>query len=174
MKKYLNLFTAVMFAALSVSMISCSKDDKDDDKDSPSNTQSGKLSIDGSTYEFNYFFSTGVTTNMLDEGEWSCVMAESYTAKNTLTVMVYGWDLLSNGYTFTSDNKDDLPYITVTWAPNNYGTLGALSSGKVVVNDINSKTVTINFDNATFKGVNTSSSFTVNGTLKMPIKENYM
>ena len=153
MKKYLNIFVAVLLSVFTVSLASCSKDD-----DEPDNGKGSKveLTVNGTKYTFNQ-----IMANSHDD-TYSCFL---YTnSDESLGIMILDWDLTKEGHTFNSSNNDE-PAITVTWG----GSPFALTGGNIKVDKLDKNSITLSFNDASFKSAYTSSNCVINGTAKLPL-----
>jgi len=152
MKKYLYLFFVTLFATMTFTLTSCGDDD-----DEPNDPTTGKmeLTIDGKKHVF-----TNTMPNV-SGNEYSCLV---YNNDNQLNFSIYGWNDVEKGTALTDEN------FTLTWSTDNaiIGMPTSNTSVKVTAKD--SKNVTISFNNAKFEDMRGYESFTVDGTITLPLK----
>lgn len=151
MKKYLYFLFVALFATMSFALISCGDDD-----DEPNDPSSGKmeLTIDGNKYVFTH------TMANVNGDDYSCLV---YNDDNELNFSIYGWDEIVKGSFLTDEN------FTLTWDTDEAIIGMPTSSTTVKVTAKDSKNVTISFNNAKFEDMMGTASFTVNGTITLPL-----
>lgn len=151
MKKYLYFLFVALFATMSFALTSCGDDD-----DEPNDSTTGKmeLTIDGKKYVFSH------TMANVNGSDYSCLV---YNDDNQLNISIYGWDDIVKGTALTEDN------FTLTWSTDEAIIGMPTSSTTVKVTEKDSKNVTISFNNAKFEDMRGYESFTVNGTITLPI-----
>lgn len=140
-----------IFATMTFSLTSCGDDDE------PNYPTAGKmeLTIDGKKYTF-----TNALPPNVSGSEYSCLV---YDNDNGLMFSIYGWDEVEKGTALTVEN------FTLTWSTDNAIIGMPTSSTTVKVTAKDSKNVTISFNNAKFEDMRGYESFTVNGTITLPI-----
>lgn len=150
MKKYLYFLFVAIFATMSFALTSCGDDDE------PNDPSTGKmeLTIDGKKYVFTH------TMANVNGDVYSCLV---YNDDNELNFSIYGWDEIVKGSSLTDE------IFSLTWDADEaiIGMPTSQTSVKVTAKD--SKNVTISFNNAKFEDMMGTSSFTVNGTITLPI-----
>ncbi len=179
MKKYLNFMTFVMLAVFSFALASCGGDDDDDDYE-PSSKES-QLVINGKKYDISFIqpgviwseipagsvilFSTGKKGMLSDDGEiftfgfgaWDQEKAYDEPrvgmditkfGRDVPGADLYDWGKLS----LTDDNDIECDYV----------------SGSLFITGIDKKeeSMTLTFNN--LKMANGRTSYTFNGTIKLP------
>ena len=151
MKKYLYLLFVVLFATMSFALTSCGDDD-----DEPNDPTTGKmeLTIDGEKYVFTH------TMANVNGSDYSCLV---YNDDNELNFSIYGWDEIVKGSFLTDEN------FTLTWNADEAIIGMPTSSTAVKVTEKDSKNVTISFNDAKFEDMSGYKSFTVRGTITLPI-----
>lgn len=151
MKKYFYFLFVALFATMSFALTSCGDDDE------PNDTTTGKmeLTIDDKKYAF-----TNAIPNV-NGSEYTCLV---YNNDNQLNFSIYSWNEVENGTALTDEN------FTLTWSGDNaiIGMPTSNTSVKVTAKD--SKNITISFNSAKFEDMMGYESFTVNGTITLPIK----
>ena len=151
MKKYLYFLFVALFATMSFALTSCG-----DDEDEPNDPTTGKmeLSIDGKKYVFNHPMAN------INDDQYFCMVSNDDCE---LLFSIYGWDEVSKGTALTDEN------FALTWSTNRaiIGMPTSSSSAKVTSKD--SKNITISFNNAKFEDMMGIESFTVNGTITLPL-----
>lgn len=152
MKKYLKLLMVALFATMSFALVSCGDDD-----DEPNDPSTGKmeLTIDGKKHVFNH------TLPGVDGDSYSCLV---YNDDNELNFSIYDWDNVVKGTYLTDEN------FTLTWSTDEAIIGMPTSNTSVKVDAKDSKNITITFNNAKFEDMRGYESFTVNGTITLPIK----
>ncbi len=150
MKKYLYFLFVAIFATMSFALTSCGDDDE------PNDPSTGKmeLTIDGKKYVFTH------TMANVNGDVYSCLV---YNDDNELNFSIYGWDEIVKGSSLTDE------IFSLTWDADEaiIGMPTSQTSVKVTAKD--SKNVTISFNNAKFEDMMGTASFTVNGTITLPI-----
>ncbi len=150
MKKYLYFLFVAIFATMSFALTSCGDDEE------PNDPSTGKmeLTIDGKKYVFTH------TMANVNGDVYSCLV---YNGDNELNFSIYGWDEIIKGSSLTDEN------FTLTWDTDEaiIGMPTSQTSVKITAKD--SKNVTISFNNAKFEDMMGTASFTVNGTITLPI-----
>ena len=151
MKKYLSLLFVALLATLSLGLTSCGNDD-----DEPNDPTTGKieLTIDGKNHVFTH------TMANLNGDMYNCLV---YNNDNQLNFSIYDWDNVLKGSYLTDEN------FTLTWSTDEVITAMPTSNTSVKVNAKDSKNITISFTNAKFEDMRGYESFTVNGTITLPI-----
>ena len=152
MKKYFYFLFVALFATMSFALTSCGDDD-----DEPHDLTTGKmeLTIDGKKHVF-----TNAMPNV-SGSEYSCLV---YNNDNQLNFSIYRWDEVEKGTALTDEN------FTLTWSTENAIIGMPTSNSSVKVTSKDSKNMTISFNNAKFEDMRGYESFTVNGTITLPIK----
>jgi hypothetical protein len=150
MKKYLYFLFVALFATMSFALTSCGDDE-------PNDPTTGKmeLTIDGQKYVFSH------TMPNVNGDTYSCLV---YNDDNELLFGICGWDEVVKGSALTEEN------FTLTWDADEAIIGMPTSSTAVKVTAKDSKNVTISFNNAKFEDMRGYESFTVNGTITLPIK----
>lgn len=150
MKKYLYFLFVAIFATMSFALTSCGDDEE------PNDPSTGKmeLTIDGKKYVFTH------TMANVNGDVYSCLV---YNDDNELNFSIYGWDEIVKGSSLTDEN------FTLTWDADEALIGMPVSQTSVKVTAKDSKNVTISFNNAKFEDMMGTSSFTVNGTITLPI-----
>lgn len=150
MKKYHYFLFVAIFATMSFALTSCGDDDE------PNDPSTGKmeLTIDGKKYVFTH------TMANVNGDVYSCLV---YNDDNELNFSIYGWDEIVKGSSLTDE------IFSLTWDADEaiIGMPTSQTSVKVTAKD--SKNVTISFNNAKFEDMMGTASFTVNGTITLPI-----
>lgn len=151
MKKYFYLFFVALFATMSFALTSCSDDD-----DEPNDLTTGKmeLTIDGKKHVFTHSMAN------VNGCDYSCLV---YNNDNELNFSIYDWDEVGKGTALTDEN------FTLTWSVDEAIIGMPTSNTSVKVADKNSKNITISFNDAKFEDMRGFESFTVNGTIILPI-----
>lgn len=151
MKKYLYFLFVALFATMSFVLTSCGDDD-----DEPNDPTSGKmeLTIDGKKHAFSH------TMPDVNGDTYSCLV---YNDDNQLNFSIYGWDEVVKGTALTEEN------FTLTWSTDKAIIGMPTSSTAVKVTAKDNKNITISFNNAKFEDMMGYKSFTVNGTITLPI-----
>lgn len=151
MKKYLYVLFVALFATMSFALTSCGDDD-----DEPNDPTTGKmeLTIDGKKYVFTH------TLANVNGSDYNCLV---YNDDNELNFSIYGWDEIVKGSFLTDEN------FTLTWDTDEAIIGMPTSSTAVKVTAKDSKNITISFSNAKFEDMMGYESFTVNGTITLPI-----
>lgn len=149
MKKYFYFLFVALFATMSFALTSCGDDD-----DEPNDPTTGKmeLTIDGKKYAFNLPLPT-----VVDNNQYFCLLT---SGDYQLSFMIFGWDEVSTGTALTDDNFE-LNWETIMAMP--------VSDTNVKVKEKTNKKITISFNNAKFEDARGYDSFTVNGTITLPI-----
>ena len=91
---------------------------------------------------------------------YSCLV---YNDDNQLNFSIYGWDEVVKGTALTEEN------FTLTWSTDKAIIGMPTSSTAVKVTAKDNKNITISFNNAKFEDMMGYKSFTVNGTITLPI-----
>ncbi len=151
MKKYLYLLFVAMFASMTFALTGCS----DDDDEPTSSNGKYELTIDGKKYSFDRALPNDSGT------DYACML---YDNDNILSFSISGWDKVVKGTALTDKN------FILGWNSNKavIGKPAANTSVKVTARDLQS--VTISFNNAKFEDGLGIESFTVNGTVTLPLK----
>lgn len=151
MKKYLYFLFVALFATMSFALTSCGDDDE------PNDPSTGKmeLTIDGKKYAF-----TNAMPNV-NGSEYTCLV---YNNDHQLNFSIYGWEDVKKGTTLTDEN------FTLTWSTDNAIIGMPTSDNSVKVTAKDSKNITISFNSAKFEDMKGYESFTVNGTITLPIQ----
>lgn len=152
MKKYFYFLFVAFFATMSFALTSCGDDD-----DEPNDPTTGKmeLTIDGQKYIFSHPM---VNVN---GDQYFCMVSNDDCE---LAFSIYGWDEVSKGTALTDEN------FTLTWSTDEAIIGMPTSNSSVKVNSKDSKSITISFNNAKFEDMRGYESFTVNGSITLPIK----
>ena len=152
MKKYLYFLFVALFATVSLALSSCG-----DDNDEPSDPTTGKmeLTIDGKKH---VFINTMANVN---GSTYNCLV---YNNDTELNFSIYDWDNTVKGSYLTDEN------FTLTWSTDEAIIGMPTSNTSVKVDAKDSKNITISFTNAKFEDMRGYESFTVNGTITLPIK----
>lgn len=158
MKKYLKLLFVALFATMTFAFTACGDDDDEPDGGSNNKGVVGELTIDGSLEKF-YYIQGGKNDLGYNATAWN---------KDARNIM---FDIYSGDITDYSEGSDLSDVLGVTNSlSSNVIFDGGVISGKVTLDKIDSKYATISFDNAVFKGVISSTTFTINGKIKLPIE----
>ena len=125
--------------------------------DEPNDPTIGKmeLTIDGRKHAF-----TNAMPNV-NGSEYTCLV---YNNDNQLNFSIYSWDEVEKGTALTDEN------FTLIWSTDGaiFGMPTSNNSVKVTAKD--SKNITISFNSAKFEDMMGYESFTVNGTITLPIQ----
>lgn len=154
MERYFKLLFVALFVTMSLTLTSCSDDDEPD-----ANNCKGELTIDGKKYSFD------IMMDDVDDDTFSCSVWNSKDEDHMLMINIYEWSSANKNTVLTFDNFE------VTWNHEDGVILGhptADGATKIVSKD--SKGITLQFNNATFEDVRGYESFTVNGTITLPIE----
>lgn len=154
MKKYFYFLFVALFATMSFALTSCGDDD-----DEPNDPTTGKmeLTINGKKYAF-----TNAMPNV-SGSEYSCLV---YNNDTQLNFSIYSWDEVVKGSALTDEN------FTLSWTEGDNPLIWGMptSNTAVKVKEKSDKTITIIFNNAKIEDARGYESFTVNGTITLPIK----
>lgn len=150
MKKYLYLLFVALFATMSFALTSCGDDD-----DEPNDPTTGKmeLTIDGQKYAF------GNPMANVDGDQYYCLVSNNDCS---LGFLILNWDEVSTGTLLTDENFE------LNWTTDEAIMAVPSSNTSVKVKEKTNKSITITFNNAKFDA--RYESFTVNGTITLPIK----
>lgn len=167
MKKYLNIFVAVLLSALTFSLTSCGDDDEPIGNNSSGNNGSYvELKINGKNYIFDILIPN------LGDDSYSCGLL-SNSSEGGLEIVIKG-DLskLKNGYTFNK-NDDSEPYISIVWFDEKKANIGAIIEGNIRVENFDSNNIKLSFNKVTFSdyGVYSSDEFTIEGIANLPLED---
>ncbi|MCH5247772.1 MAG: hypothetical protein J1E99_06400 [Muribaculaceae bacterium] len=168
MKKYLNIFVAVLLSAITVSLVSCSKDD-----DEPNSGNGSSFTVNGESYSIHKL--SGATSTIMDYGTslGSVIDAEVYPTKSdetdiypqvTISIEIPSGNL-SKGQTLTI-TKGTVQMRTDFMETTIYK---EIQSGKITVSEVSATTVILNFEN--LKMVNGSQTLTLDGKLSFEYKK---
>lgn len=152
MKKHLYILFVALFATMSFVLTSCGDDD-----DEPNNPATGKmeLTIDGKKYAFSH------TMANVNGDVYTCLIYDN--DDNSLGFSIYDWDNVVKGSYLTDEN------FTLNWDADELIIGMPTSNTSVKVEAKDSKNITISFNNAKFEDMRGYESFTVNGTITLPI-----
>ncbi|MDE6339294.1 MAG: hypothetical protein K2K97_05855 [Muribaculaceae bacterium] len=150
MKKYFYFLFVALFATMSFALTSCGDDEPND----PS-TGKMELTIDGKNHVFTK------TMPNVNGSEYTCLV---YNNDNQLNFSIYGWNEVEKGTALIDEN------FTLTWSADNAIIGMPTSNNSVKVTAKDSKNITISFNSAKFEDMMGYESFTVNGTITLPIK----
>lgn len=152
MKKFFYFLFVALFATMSFALTSCG-----DDNDEPNDPTTGKmeLTIDGKKHVF-----TNTMANV-NGSTYNCLV---YNNDTELNFSIYDWDNTVKGSYLTDEN------FTLTWSTDEAIIGMPTSNTSVKVDAKDSKNITISFTNAKFEDMRGYESFTVNGTITLPIK----
>ena len=151
MKKHLYLLLVALLATMSFALTSCGDDDNE-----PNDPTTGKmeLTIDGKKYVFSHPMAN------VNGDQYFCMVSNDDCE---LAISIYGWDEVSKGTALTDEN------FTLTWSTDEAIIGMPTSNSTVKVNSKDSKSITISFNNAKFEDMRGYESFTVDGTITLPI-----
>ena len=160
MKKYLKLLFVALFATMTFAFTACGDDDDEPDGGNNNKGVVGELTVDGKLVQFYYIISISGEDSVTDG--WS---ASAYSKTGSLDFHTWGEDI-----TKFRKGEDLTDVFTITNLLGNSALIGLENiSGKVILKDIDSKYVTISFENVTVDCLSTTTTFTVDGTIKLPI-----
>ena len=151
MKKYLYLLFVAFLATMPFAITSCG-----DDEDEPNST-TGKyeLTINNKKYSFNKALPNGSAY------DYTCIVSNN---NDMLTFSIYNWDKVVTGTALTNKN------FNLGWNSDKAVIGFPTSNTTVKVTAKDNQFVTISFKNAKFEDLTGSELFTVNGTVKLPLK----
>ena len=163
MKKYLKILFVFLFALPMISLTACGDDD-DEPNGGGSNSKGvvGELTVNGTkTY---YYYIQGDNEPDLHEYDYDALLWRK--DGQTLSLQIYE-DI------FKFSKGQDLSFSVTVVAPYPYanGFFGGngVVSGSITLTDIDSKYITLTFNNTVVKNYTGSSTITLDGTIKLPI-----
>lgn len=179
MNKYLNIFVAVLFSALTVSFVSCSKDDEPNSNDPDSGDV--RLTIDNQEYKFgmiigNVDYSWSSTFDN-PFNIYSCILYTENENGDAFSVELGNWDFVKEGTVINNsssvEGSNDV-FVNISWVTSKQVYIshgGRPNKGEVKITKITKETVTINFSNCTFDDYTGVPTCSVNGTVTLPLDD---
>lgn len=174
MKKYLNIFVAVLFTALTISLVSCSKDDEP-------NSSDVRLTIDNQEYKFgmiigevDYSWSSTFDNPF---NIYSCTLYTENENGDCFSVELGNWDFVKEGTVINNSTSVEGPndiFVNISWITSKHRYIshgGRPNNGEVKITKITKETVTIKFSNCTFDDYTGVSTCSVNGTITLPLDD---
>lgn len=160
MKKYLKLLFVAVFATMTFAFTACGDDDDEPDGGSNNKGVVGELTINGTKTSFYYI----VGDNEPDIHKFDYDAELFRKDFEVLSIQIYE-DIM------TFKKGEDLSGRVTVVTTFVSGFLGGnnLESGSITLTDIDSKYITLTFDNAVVKDYQGIETLSIDGTVKLPI-----
>ena len=160
MRKYLKLILVALFATMTFAFTACGDDDDEPDGGGNNKGVVGELTIDG--IKISFYYIKGDNKADLHKFDYDALLWRK--DGENLSIQIYE-DIL----TFSKgEDLSDRVTVVATFVS---GFLGGnnLASGSITLTDIDSKYITLTFDNAKVKNYSGNKTLTIDGTIKLPI-----
>ena len=160
MKKYLKLLFVALFATMTIAFTACGDDDE---PDGGSNNKGvvGELTIDGTKTSFYYI--QGDTEPGIHEYDYAALLWRK--DGENLSIQIY-----EDIFKFSKgEDLSDRVTIFPTFVKGLFSIGNILESGSITLTDMDSKYITLTFDNAVVKDYRYIETLSIDGTIKLPI-----